>query len=170
MCESDTLARKLVKTGPVEMSILGCFFKEIQLAGLVCFALRSLSNTDPIILITSCTASLSACQFHLPQLVTVSAYVCIGPELCKASYWSSSVASFPLKRIPVAHLHLESRRGMRAPARMAVSHILLSIFHLNPPHFFLISPIPFSSQVHLAFIQKFNSALERLGLYLKPYH
>lgn len=40
------------------------------------------------------------------------------------------------------------------------------IFHV----FFLISPIPFSSQVHLAFIQEFNSALEHLGLYLKPYH
>lgn len=95
-------------------------------------------------------------------------------ELCKVSYWSSTVASRPLKIITVAHLHLERRRGMRAPASVASSHILLNVFHFNHPRFlcfffFLISPIPFSSQVHLAFIQKFNSALERLGLYLKPY-
>lgn len=144
--------------------------KKIQLAGDVCLASRSWSDTDPI------TRSPPSISTPLPP-ATARLCVCLCErwlELCKVSYWSSTVASRPLKIITVAHLHLERRRGMRAPASVASSHILLNVFHFNHPRFFLfffflISPIPFSSQVHLAFIQKFNSALERLGLYLKPY-
>lgn len=70
----------------------------------------------------------------------------------------------PLEKNP--HLHLEPRQDLS----VAVFHILLNVFHFWYSCFFiLISPILFSSPVHLAFIQKFNSALERLTLYLKPY-
>lgn len=162
MRESDTLAWERVKTGPVEMSILGgVSSKGIQLAGVVCLASRSRSSrsyqADPL----SARHSSSLCV-----LMRALAPKNVPSQLLVVN----CVASFPPKRITVAHLHLERRRGMRAPASVAVSHILLNIF-FSP---FLIFPRVFlnlsNSIIALRSIQKFKSALEWLGLYLKPYH
>lgn len=91
------------------MSILGCFFKGIQLAGVVCFGLRSWNNTNPITQIASRTFPYQPCHFHVPRLIFMFACVHVGSKMRKVSCWSLSVASFPLKRITVAHLHQERR-------------------------------------------------------------
>lgn len=59
--------------------------KKIQLAGDVCLASRSWSDTDPITLTAShAPPPVSARHFHLPQRVFVFAYVSVGSNCAKS--------------------------------------------------------------------------------------
>lgn len=142
------------------------FFKGIQLAGAVCLASGSPSDADRI-------APAVAYTHRLATSTCRGASLCLPMWRCAGVRRSHSLAINRGWASSEKNYSCSFTSGAQASA--ASSHILPDVFHFNRPRFsppasLLISPIPFSSQVHLAFIQKFNSALKRLGLYLKPCH
>lgn len=155
------------------------FFEGIQLAGVVFFLRQGARVTDPIAMTaprvppprkknsqaTSTCHSVSLCL-----LMCALAWTVQSQALVIHCGFASSEKNHSCSFTSGAQARHESTGSGREDMResMAFSHILLNVFHFNHPLLF-ISPIPFSSQVHLAFIPKFNSPLERVGLNLKPY-
>lgn len=133
----------------------GCLFRRIQLAGVDFFffflASRSHSDTDPITMTAPRTPPPSASIRHRASWTVHSQVLVI--------LWKESQL--------LIYIWCAGEAWERRLWQRAFSHILLNVFHFNHPLLF-ISPVPLSSQVRLASIQKFNSALERVGLYLKP--
>lgn len=129
--------------------------------GVICLASgsRGGEHTDPITPIASRRS-----HFHLPHSLCLL-ILCLK---CAVSQWHLSAASFPLEKNLQSLVYMW-RAGEAGGARLPlISCSTVSIFNPALPFSsLLISPIPFSSQVHLAFIQEFSSALELLGLYLK---
>lgn len=164
MCESDTLAWKsLSKQGPWRCPSLGCFFKGIQLVGVICLVSRTRRiqgsyHADRIMTV----------HFNLPHsLCLLTAYLKCTKSVGGAWMWLHFLWKKPSHSLVYIWSAGKAREFEQAWLPL-ISRSTFSIFNPSPPFFFLlISPIPFSSQVHLAFIHEFSSALELLGLYLK---
>lgn len=133
-------------------------FLSIQLA----FCLASRADTHPV----------CALPYHRPCTST-----CHSSASCLITTCSTRAKSVRAFRLRLHFLWKESELLVciwctGKPSFLSYPAQHFSIFNLPLLSFFffsshLIAPIPFCSQVHLARIQEFSSALERLVLYLK---
>lgn len=119
MCESDTAAWKLVKTGPVEMSVLGVFLQRNSISGSYLSCFREPGGTHR--------------SYHGDRITTIPlppatlfVFAHIVFKMCSQSVALECGFISSGKKPAVARLHVESRRGRRSTAS---SHILLNSFH-----------------------------------------
>lgn len=144
------------------MSIFGVFLQRNSISGSYLSCFKDPGNTG-----------ILSCRSHhdsplQPATLFVFAHRVL--KMHKVGRRCLNVASFPLKKISHSLVYIWSAgkaREFEQAWLLLISCSTFSIFNPPPLFFLLISPIPFSSQVHLAFIHEFSSALELLGLYLK---